>query len=331
MGRTAQGCYDTDSGVSRVERVHSKEGRGYLFNGMEGREDKADTQKLVVIPHFPLWDPGDARMGSEHGGTEDHAAYFLQFPYQSRREPLPREAWIDGYKQAAPRIQRVVDVTVDNVKTWGPKANDIDCTQDIEGRLTKMKLLRRECKKHQALEKEIAPNTPFESNVPDGNGGFIPVKCIMGGQGMCQNLNCYSDDDDLNKGIAQMDERAKTCRASMGLLVAEEESNGPIDENAEVSARTGGRLEVALPPPDTKGSAMPVDFGLAIWTAAGAITTARRNFAAAVFPNARVGGERATSAGTSSSACPGSTSQLRRLRSPESLHEFLCPRGIEVM
>jgi len=282
MGRTAKGCYFRDNGTVKRKRTISKEGRQYLFQGLDGLDSKQAEQKLVVIPHYSLWDPGDSRMGGEVGGAQDHPANSLLFPYESRREPLSREAWIDGYKQAAPRIQRMLDTTVDNVKEWGPKANDIDCTQDILGRLTKMNFFRRECKKHQALEQHLAPNTPTESNVPDGNGGFIPVKCIMGGQGMCKSLNCYSDDPDLIKGIAQLGERAKTCRAAMGMLVSEEEQNGPASPEAEVSAKTGGRLEVALPPTGVafkegaaKPAAIPVEAGLALWTAAGAVSTVR--------------------------------------------------------
>jgi len=339
MGRTAKGCYDRDSGVARRARVTATDGRKYLFSGMDGLDSTQEEQKLVVIPHFPIWDPGDQRMAGEEGGAEGHAAQNLVFPYQSRREPLSREAWVDNYKQAAPRIQRVMDVQAENVKEWGPKANDIDCTQDIRGRISKIRLIRRECKKHQQLVFNIAPNTPFESNVPDGQGGFIPVKCQMGGQGMCQALNCYSDDADLIKGITQMNERAKTCRASMGILVEEEEQNGAIGEEAEISARTGGRLEVALPPPgvsfkegkgQAKASAMPVEPGLALWAAAGAISAARQSFVAAAFPTAAIGpgGELPPSRGTTSAGYPGVARQRRRgARAPESLGDFLCPHS----
>merc|ERR1712216_628924 len=144
--------------------------------------------------------------------------------------------------------------TTNNVKEWGPKANDIDCTQDIQGRLTKMKAMRRECKNHQALEHSLGPNTPFENQVPDGKGGFTAVNCIMGGQGMCKKLHCYSDDPDLEKGIAQLTERAKTCRSSMDILAKEEEANGPVGEEAQVTARAGG---------EPHSAAVPVDVGLA--------------------------------------------------------------------
>lgn len=335
MGRTAKGCYDRDYGVARRDRVAATDGRKYLFKDMDGLDSTQEEQKLVVIPHFPLWDPGDARMDTEVVGQEGDPSNNLQFPYQSRREPLSREAWIDAYKQAAPRIQRVLDMQADNVKEWGPKANDIDCTQDIQGRVEKIRLFRRECRKHQGLVDKLAPDTPFESNVPDGSGGFIPVKCEKGGQGMCQSLNCYSDDADLIKGITQMHERAKTCRVAMGILVAEEEQNGPVSPEAEITARTGGRLEVALPPPGVKfkegagQAAMPVDVGLALWAAAGAMSTARRNFVAAAFPTAEVAGKGRPLPSRGGTAGHGTASQSRRVdRTSDVLHDFLCPRDV---
>merc|ERR1711985_205620 len=98
---------------------------------MVGQSSKQELEKLVSIPHYPLWDPGDSRMPSEVGGNTGHAGNVLKYPYQSRREPLSREGWIDSYKQAAPRIQNTMDDQVANVIEWGPKANNIDCTQDI--------------------------------------------------------------------------------------------------------------------------------------------------------------------------------------------------------
>lgn len=332
MGRQSKGCFDRDFGESRKERILSKEGRKYLFKGMEGRDGVQKEEKLVVIPHYPLWDPGDARMNGEPGGAEDEPSHLLRFPYQSRREPLSREAWIESYKKAAPRIQRTLDVAVENVKEWGPKANDIECMQDIEGRLTKINLFRRECRKHQDLGMSLAPYTPFKSDVPDVKpdgtltGAFHKVKCSMGGQGMCENLNCYSDDVDLLKGIAQIGERERTCRAAMGLLVHEEETNGPVGEEAEVSARTGGRLEVALPPPGVtfeEGAAhpasMPVDIGLALWSAAGAVAAAKWNF----FPTA-------TASNCERSQChPGVARKGRRTAMAlEVLGDFLRTEGV---
>merc|ERR1712224_887484 len=101
LGRTAKGCYFRDSGISRDQRVKSEKGRKYLFEGMEGLEGKQQLQKLVVIPHYPLWDPGSKRMMTEVGGSPNHPANELKFAYEDRREPLSREGWIDGYKQAA--------------------------------------------------------------------------------------------------------------------------------------------------------------------------------------------------------------------------------------
>jgi len=269
MGRRSKGCFFRDSGVAMKERVRSTDGRKYLFAGMEGVDSKQEEQKLVVIPHYTLWNPGFTRMGGEVGGAEDHPANELRTPYENRSEPMSREAWIDGYKSAAPRIQRSVDTTAQNIKEWGPKANDIDCTQDIEGRLVKSSYFLRECRTQQALEQHLAPNTPFEPNVPDSSGGFIPVKCGMGGQGMCAGLNCYANDVDLLKGIDQFNERAKTCRKAMGMLVSEEEQNGPIAPDAEVSSKSGGRLEIALPPAgvgyegEPSKDAMPVEDAIA--------------------------------------------------------------------
>merc|ERR1712232_173630 len=116
MGRQAKGCYDRDFGESRHERITSKEGRKYLYAGMDGREAEAQEQSLLVIPHYNLWDPGDQRMNGEAGGQPEDPSHILRWPYNSRREPLSREAWINDYKQAAPRIQSTIDSMVAKVK-----------------------------------------------------------------------------------------------------------------------------------------------------------------------------------------------------------------------
>lgn len=325
MGRTAKGCYFRDSGVSKTKRVRADEGRAYLFAGMEGQESQEQEQKLVVIPHYQLWNPEDTRTPKEVGGkNKEHAAHELQFPYQSRREPLSREAWIDAYKNAAPAIQRMMDTDSEKVKEWGPKANDIDCTQDVSGFLGKAKNFRRECKKHQEIINMLAPHTPFESSVADGKGGFTPVNCVMGEQGMCQSLNCYSDDVDVLKGLDQLNERYKTCRKALGILVQEEEENGPIDPKADVSARTGGRLEVPLPPPSEGAGAqlsMPIDVAFAVVSAVGAVSAARANFAKDSGPTSR-GEFRSGSA----QVCKSSKGKFGRAASM-TFHDFLYTRS----
>jgi hypothetical protein len=255
---------------------------------MEGQEAEEVEQKLVVVPHYPLWDPGDQRTPNEAGGLDGDVAKLLQFPYQSRRETLSREAWIDAYKSAAPRIQRMLDLSSESIKDWGPKADKFDCTNDVAGFISKAKNERAECIKHQEIINVLAPHSPFESSVPDGKGGFIPVNCVMGGQGMCESLNCYSSDVDVIKGLDQLNERYKTCRKALKLLVEEEVHNGPIEGAAEVSAQTGGRLEVALPPPSEGHQfAMPVDVAFAVWSAAGVASSLRANFAADSRPTSR--------------------------------------------
>jgi len=307
-GRTSTGCYDIDSGSAMKDRKNkSKNGRMYLYDGMEGLSSKQTEQDFVVIPHYKLWRPNALRMGSEVGGTPEaatagphkskHLIHVLRFPYEDRGETLSRQAWTESYKDAAPEIQRTIDLSVENLKEWGPKANDIDCTQDVEGRLTKFNIFRRECRKMQTYEADLAPSTPFESKVPDDNGSYIPIKCIMGGQGMCQRLNCYADDAELAKAAIQMKERASTCHKVSGILAAEEAVNGPISEEMKVSAKSGGRLEVALPPPGVafkekapggaaadkaavppSASAMPVGVGLALLSAVGAVSSTHQSF-----------------------------------------------------
>jgi len=358
-GRTSTGCYSIDSGAAmRDRKTKFKGGRMYLYDGMEGISSKQTEQDLVVIPHYRLWRPGSLRMGAEVGGTPEasssevkggHFIHILRFPYEDRGETLGKEKWTESYKEAAPEIQRTIDLSVDSMKEWGPKANDIDCTQDVTGRITKFNIFRRECRRMQSLEAHLAPSTPFESKVPDDNGSYIPVRCIMGGQGMCQRLNCYADDAELIKSADQMKERAETCHKASGILSAEEAVNGPVSEEAKVSAKTGGRLEVALPAPGVafkekapggpaadnapvppNASAMPVGVGLALLSAVGAVSSTQRNF----FPSAVASSQRlgpSPSRGCDGPSCPKvAHQQTRRKHAAGALSDFLFSDNVAI-
>jgi len=305
--------------LSRRKRASGKDGRGYLFAGLEGQESKEQEQKLVVIPHYKLWNPEDERTPKEEGGLETHPAHNLKFPYQSRKEPLSREAWITGYRTAAPHIQRLMDVEVEHVKEWGPKATQLDCTTDIAGVTQKLKVFRRECIKHQSIVNTLAPKTPFEPKVSDGKGGFIPVQCQMTKGGMCKALNCYSEDVDVLKSIVQLKEREKTCRKALGLLVQDEEANGPADPEAEVTAHSGGRLEGGLPSPDK--SALPVDQGLALLAAIGAVSSNTRGD---VTINSENGSGRLLSRGGARRADYRHQMSASKTVATEAFRDFLC-------
>ena len=91
-----------------------------------------ESRRVVQHP-----DPLAPQLGRRVGASVDQQHHILldlhAAPRPAIESPDNAQAWVDAYKQAAPRIQRVLDSTADNVKEWGPKANDIDCTQDIEG------------------------------------------------------------------------------------------------------------------------------------------------------------------------------------------------------
>lgn len=279
VGRTSTGCFDIDSGMARKKRQDSKDGRGYLFAGMTGVEAKTTTKKLAVVPHHQIWDPGAKRDPGEYGSKAGGMAQLISFPYQNRSEPVSRITWVRQYKKAAPQIQRLMDITAKSIKDIGPNASSIQCQWDIEGRVNKFDSFRRTCQQMQTIVNKLAPRTPFQSAAADGAGGYAETQCQMGGQGLCANLNCYSDDVDVNKGLEQLMQRARICFKALKLLKEEEEVNGPIGIAGQETAKDGGRLEVALPAAgeglqqplaEGKTAMSPVEAGLAILTAVGA-------------------------------------------------------------
>mmetsp|Transcript_115948 Transcript_115948/g.205271 ORF Transcript_115948/g.205271 Transcript_115948/m.205271 type:complete len:512 (-) Transcript_115948:116-1651(-) len=319
-GRMSKGCFDIDSGMARKKRQDSAEGRGYLFAGMDGVEATTKTEKLAVVPHDSIWDPGSRRDDGEYGSKAGHMAQLISFPYQNRSEPLSRGAWVSRYRKAAPQIQRLMDITAKSIKDIGPRASDIQCQWDVEGRVNKFATFRRSCQQMQSIITKLAPKTPFESAVDDGKGGFAETECQMGGQGMCENLNCYSDDVDVNKGLDQLLQRARICFKALKLLKEEEEVNGPIPLEGEETAKDGGRLEVPVPPPgeelpEETPAMSPVEAGLAILTAVGAGASAWQARAAPEGQSSCSGvGRRAWVLG-----------RCRRQRKPpEAMRDFLC-------
>lgn len=284
-GRTAKGCYFVDSGLAMNERTHSREGRAYLFDGIKGPSSKEKLEKLAVIPHYPIWDPGSIRPEDEWGGDAGHVAKVLAQPWQSRAEPLEKDAWLHVYTEAAPRIQRLLDLTADNLKEWAPKAKDLLCTTDPTTRVEKFLAMQRKCREMQETAYKLLPNSPFPSRVPNGKGGFDDVNCQKGKGGVCEVLNCYtSNDPDVTKAVDLMQFRSKTCRKAIQYLEKEEAKNGPATQEAQVSALSGGRLEGKLPKPRKPGqppptgteAASPLPAALAALAAAGAaVTTAQ--------------------------------------------------------
>merc|ERR1740130_2552870 len=111
---------------ARAEKKES--GRPYLDG------DDPTENDLIVIPHYPMWDPGATRDATEPAVDSSSPSSLLRLPSQSRNEPLSKEAWIKKYVEAAPRIQRLMDVGRENLIDAGNKANQVDCSTDIPGR-----------------------------------------------------------------------------------------------------------------------------------------------------------------------------------------------------
>lgn len=220
-GTMIKGCYDRNPDKPRqLEDADEEPGRLYL-DGQSGQE-----KTLTVLPHYPLWDPGDKpdMPGESHSGDNEGTTW--KFPWNSRRPSYSQDTWLEKYKEAAPRIQRRMDLAAKHVVKYGEdldnpgtcRTSQIGCLQAIPQRLLHMRVVKNECLNMQKLEMSLRKGdaTLFDASVPSKkNAGGNPVNCRMGGGGKCQMLNCYTTDRAVVSGVKCIKQKLRDCKQAI--------------------------------------------------------------------------------------------------------------------
>lgn len=248
-GRKTTGCFATDGGKEEKARKESRDGRKYLPFA------EASEQDIAVIPHYDLWNPGDNERVQGTPGEK----FREPMPYQSHKEPLSRKAWREEYKQAAPRVQRLLDQLVKKTKgSWArlneatgtPSSQHLDCFDfgtsgggDVTGKMERVQAVQRACQHMQDVARSIAKGAQFAAKTDDD----VPVNCVQSnaGGGDCGMLNCYSADQGLKHAMRALQARNKQCRLAREYLEKEEAKNGPAPAGARERV-TAGRVDVLL-------------------------------------------------------------------------------------
>jgi hypothetical protein len=233
-GRTTEGCFDRTN--AKPSGSEGSDGRPYLDG------DKPTENDLIVIPHYKIWDPGAIRSEDEPGFDPSHPSRILRYPYQSRAEPLSKKAWIQKFKEAAPRVQRLLDAGRQNLIWAGNNANGIECDQDIVGRMQKFKSLRRECKEMQATVDMLQRGTQFEETTQDAAGATQKVQCVEAENHKCDALNCYSSDKQVQNALLSLSQRNQMCKVE----------RDQARRASEMAALAEKRKERTHPPPPKK-------------------------------------------------------------------------------
>jgi len=202
-GRRTEGCFPH---AEKTAELDLGDGRPYLDG------DDATEEDLIVIPHYKIWDPGATRSPDEAGFDAGHHSHVLRSPHQNRHEPLSKQAWLRRYKEAAPRIQRVMDTARASIIWAGSNSKRLDCKWDLLGRIAKFKSQRRECKMTQETVDQLKRGTTFGHDVPDAMGKTQHANCIMAKNHKCDALNCYFSDKDVSAAFYALSQRNATCK-----------------------------------------------------------------------------------------------------------------------
>lgn len=237
-GTMMHGCFDTNPlKTDALDKSARENGRLY----MAGRA--AEPQELVVLPHYSFWDPGDKpsadlASGQTYPGESPDTKW--QAPFQSRRESLSRETWLEKYAEAAPRMQRRMDLIVKKVKPFAQNMDtascqtaNLNCLSAIPSRLLKAKSVQQACQKMQATEMQIRTGGPteFSSETP-GKKKVKPINCRMG-SGKCERLNCYTTERDFVSGMKCIKERLRSCKGDIQKAqnALEAQEGGLVDDD----------------------------------------------------------------------------------------------------
>mmetsp|Transcript_6147 Transcript_6147/g.14273 ORF Transcript_6147/g.14273 Transcript_6147/m.14273 type:complete len:471 (+) Transcript_6147:142-1554(+) len=260
-GEAYTGCWHKDNN-ERAARAEAKKGRPFL-HGMEPH-----FRDMAVIPHYPMWDPGE-KQDPPNDDTLDEAEAAAQqelaeevamnegarMPYQLRAEVLSRKGWIDKYQEAAPRVQLVMDELHEKlVGEWQHDLGKYKCWErhsgdggtDVVAKAEKALAAQRACQQMQDIARTIAPKTSFPGKVHD-----VKLRCIKDSAEAaaskakvvaeaepCAQLNCYVFDPGWKKGIEDLQAAGDKCEvqvqsAAMEMPKFEKETSPPPAVNEE--------------------------------------------------------------------------------------------------
>eukprot|EP00933_Yihiella_yeosuensis_P009183 TRINITY_DN11499_c1_g4_i1.p1 TRINITY_DN11499_c1_g4~~TRINITY_DN11499_c1_g4_i1.p1 ORF type:complete len:497 (-),score=97.41 TRINITY_DN11499_c1_g4_i1:50-1540(-) len=239
-GRTTKGCFEKPEFANVLaDRAKAHDGRTFIAGVTPVKKT------LTVIPHYRLWDPSEGLEGDSESGDHESTSVIpgSKVPYELHSEPMSRKAWIEGYKKAAPQVQRMMDLIEHNAKNeWGPNANRMDCDgtgsgESIERKIEKIVSAQQMCKEMQSTAYSIAQGVKFDEKSND-----VPVHCQIGAGGVCDALNCYTGDIDFDHAFGQLRARQRQCLKAQEVLNKEEAQRGapPSGDNLHQSA---GKLD----------------------------------------------------------------------------------------
>eukprot|EP00929_Paragymnodinium_shiwhaense_P023975 TRINITY_DN14886_c0_g1_i1.p1 TRINITY_DN14886_c0_g1~~TRINITY_DN14886_c0_g1_i1.p1 ORF type:complete len:499 (-),score=86.65 TRINITY_DN14886_c0_g1_i1:64-1560(-) len=226
---------------------------------------KPTERELQVVPHYRLYDPLDTQYDpqdtSEDAATSTGLAADMRLPYQSQREPLGREEWIRQYREAAPGLQKLMDLLVMRLldgagtkQAWTPLVDaesgyrqvglpkcwtSTQVGDDVAGKLDKFLAVQKACVATQETARRIARGSTFSAD-PGGEhncgayswdkvGHVRDCGCHRGVDseaGLCKALNCYTDREDVQQALEVLKEKQTVCQTAAAWSVKEIEKNG---------------------------------------------------------------------------------------------------------
>ncbi|CAK0880055.1 unnamed protein product [Prorocentrum cordatum] len=237
-GRKTKGCFAMDGGLARLKRRDSRDGRAFLSGKVPF------PQEIKVVPHYPIYDP--KQMANSDLSCWKTSTCSL--PYEEVQEPLSHNAWIQKYKQAAPKVQFLLDKLVGSMVRRAQKHafETEDCFDKsragiatIPARYEKLLSVQTACQDMSRIADQIAHKQPFEAKVDD-----MTIGCQKGEDsgGMCEALNCHTSDPKLKNAVKLLLERNEHCYEVGKKMRAEEAKNGPPPPFAQ-ETEGGGRVD----------------------------------------------------------------------------------------
>lgn len=216
-----------------------------------------ETHPLKIVPHYKFWypdEPVDKSLetdGSDESPAkeEDIAdeetdevidAENVKMPFEVRREPMGRKEWIKMWKEAAPKVQNVMDSMVTKMKTQWSQPGQVDqCWSyenkgdDVSGKLERFLAVQRSCREMNDVASSIRGEGKDHSiRFDSGKCGNDDPRGLCGctrsvdedGEAVeppsdCQFLNCYSSGDtQLDDAMAAMQAKEATCQAKVSSM-----------------------------------------------------------------------------------------------------------------
>eukprot|EP00927_Polykrikos_kofoidii_P061999 TRINITY_DN56822_c0_g1_i1.p1 TRINITY_DN56822_c0_g1~~TRINITY_DN56822_c0_g1_i1.p1 ORF type:complete len:505 (+),score=74.53 TRINITY_DN56822_c0_g1_i1:67-1581(+) len=212
--------------------------RGRIWNHAADPKE----ERIKIVPHYRLWSPeepeksagpGSSAMDAEEDGDgagdgEEPSLSTIKWPYlTSRKEPLSRRAWIAAYREAAPRMQHAMDMLATNIKERAKNAESSSCWTatdpggDINGKLDKFLVVQRTCRDMRDTADTVRGvgaklDVGFDSadcgRARAGSCG-CNRQAIAGrsSQFDCKSLNCYSEDQAVDKAVKALQDKNSSC------------------------------------------------------------------------------------------------------------------------